>query len=95
MLRQFELSKRDRIGVALRDDRLFILIELLLIILWVGLHLQLTTILLLLLGWLSLWLRRQGWRDLGLKRPYLASSSPFYTWLLDGICGCRSSHMAW
>jgi membrane protease YdiL (CAAX protease family) len=69
MLSHPDFSRRDRIGFVLRDNRLFILIELLLIVLLVSLNLQLTTLLLLLLGWLSLWLRRQGWRDLGLKRP--------------------------
>jgi len=66
-------SLRDRIGHLLRDDRLAIITELaamtLVVVLWELTPVPRTIIPLFLWGWLSLWLRRQGWRDVGLRRP--------------------------
>ena len=66
-------SWRDRTGSLLRDKKLAIAAEiavvLLLPALWGFLPLPKTIAPLLLLTWLSLWLRRLSWRDLGLCRP--------------------------
>ena len=62
-------SLRDRFGALLRTSRSVILVEVLLLILIMLLRLQSTLILLLLIGWLSLWLRRCGWQAVGLTRP--------------------------
>lgn len=63
------MSLRDRFGILLRDNRLIIAIEVILVILLVALRLQSRTIFLLLLGWLSLWLRRKGWKNIGMNQP--------------------------
>jgi membrane protease YdiL (CAAX protease family) len=64
---------RNKIGNFLNTSRLAALAELLLALTFVLLtafELLLTpTILLLIVGWLSLWLRRVGWRGVGLRRP--------------------------
>jgi len=66
-------SIRDRLGSALRDRPVVTAIELL--ILPLGLGLQAAGVVpkpklpLLLLAWLSMWLRRVSWRSLGLTRP--------------------------
>jgi hypothetical protein len=66
-------SLRDRIGSALRESRPAIVIEMLVMLLILALRtfrlLPTATFPFLLLGWLSLWLRRSGWRRVGLSRP--------------------------
>lgn len=62
-------SWRDRFSVLLRDNRLVIAIEILLVILLVVLPLQSRVVFLLLLGWLSLWLRRSSWKNIGMNQP--------------------------
>jgi membrane protease YdiL (CAAX protease family) len=63
------ISWRDRFGAVLRNNRLAILVEILFIALLVAAPLPSATPFLLLLGWLSLWLRRDGWRKIGMSRP--------------------------
>jgi uncharacterized protein len=67
------ISVRDRFGTLLREQRLFIVIELLLALACVALKLRGVihnpTLLIFLIGWLSLWIRRSGWRRIGLGRP--------------------------
>lgn len=63
------MSWRDRFGILLRDNRLVITIEVILVILLVTLRLQSRTVFLLLLGWLSLWLRQKGWKNIGMNQP--------------------------
>ena len=63
---------RDRTAALLRDNRLLILAELVMVALvrfGVLLPFSPATIPLLLLGSLSLWLRKSGWREIGLGRP--------------------------
>jgi hypothetical protein len=64
---------RDRIGNYLRENRWTALAELLLALVFVLLTaiqwLPTPIIPLLLVGWLSLWLRRVGWRGVGLCKP--------------------------
>ena len=62
-------SLRDRFGLLLRDNRFIIAIEVSLVIILVALHLQSRIIFLLLLGWLSLWLRRNSWKNIGMNQP--------------------------
>jgi CAAX protease family protein len=62
---------RDR----LRRSKLLIIVELIVAVLFmignvVGVIPHSSTPFLLLLGWLSLWLRRSGWRAIGLSRPH-------------------------
>ena len=69
------MSLRDRIGERLRASRAFVACELLLVascvaLQWFGV-IRNPTLLILPLGWLSLWLRRSGWRAVGLRRPSL------------------------
>lgn len=65
---------RDRAGRALRENKSLIVAELIIALLVVAggaadiIPLS-STPFLLLLGWVSLWLRRVGWRGVGLKRP--------------------------
>lgn len=65
---------RDRIGNTLRIQRWTALAEVLLalglILLTAFEWLPTPTIPLLAIGWLSLWLRRVGWRGVGLSKPY-------------------------
>ena len=67
------VTLRDRLGAPLRDSRLAAGLELM--ILPVLLVLKAAGVLrnpsqpLFLLGWLSLWLRRSGWRQVGMARP--------------------------
>jgi membrane protease YdiL (CAAX protease family) len=61
-------SLRDRFGALLRDNRLAIAVELLVVILLVT-RMRNASLLLLLIGWLSLWLRRSGWKNIGMSRP--------------------------
>ena len=67
------ISVRDRFGTLLQERPLFIIMELLLSLVCVALKLvgaiHNPTLLILLIGWLSLWLRRSGWRRIGLGRP--------------------------
>jgi membrane protease YdiL (CAAX protease family) len=63
---------RDRAAALLRDNRLLILAELVIVALvrfGVLLPFSPATIPLLLLASLSLWLRKSGWRQIGLGRP--------------------------
>jgi uncharacterized protein len=64
---------RNKFGNILSTSRWAALAELLLalgFVLLTAFELLLTpTILLLIVGWLSLWLRRVGWRGVGLRRP--------------------------
>jgi len=65
------ISKRDSISMVLRNNRLVISAELLFVTvvqvfeLW-GLS---AIFVLFPFGWLSLWLRKSGWRDVGLRQP--------------------------
>ena len=61
-------SLRERTSALLRNNRLAIAVELLLVILLVA-STRNASILLLVIGWLSLWLRRSGWRGVGMNRP--------------------------
>lgn len=67
------MSLRDRVGALLRGNKLAITVEMLIAVACLALHiiglLPTETIPLLLLGWLSLWLRRSGWRHIGMGRP--------------------------
>ncbi|MBI3408334.1 MAG: CPBP family intramembrane metalloprotease [Planctomycetes bacterium] len=66
-------SRRDAIGASLRECRPFVAAELLLIPILLALRgygvIRNPSLLILLIGWLSLWLRRTGWRGVGLGRP--------------------------
>jgi uncharacterized protein len=67
-------STRDRIGEPLCRNKALIVAELALVALIFAAYLAdfipfSETPYLLLLGWLSLWLRRVGWRGVGLRRP--------------------------
>lgn len=62
------ISFRERLGTILRDNRLVIALELLFVILLVA-SVRNASFFLLLIGWLSLWLRRSGWRAIGMSRP--------------------------
>lgn len=61
-------SLRDRFGLLLRDNRFVIALEVLLVTLLV-LSVRNVLFYLFFLGWLSLWLRRRGWKNIGLNRP--------------------------
>lgn len=67
------LSWREAIGAPMRSLRLLAAAEFLLILLPFALRalgiIRNASLLLLLVGWLSLWLRRVGWRGVGLRRP--------------------------
>ena len=72
--RSAHTSFRDRLGDNLRRNKIFIVMELALACLIIICYLAgiipfSETPFLLLLGWLSLWLRRVGWRGVGLRRP--------------------------
>jgi hypothetical protein len=64
---------RDRIGTLLRTSRISTGLELLLIPALLALKMlgvvHNPQLLLVLVGWLSLWLRRVGWRGVGLRAP--------------------------
>ena len=64
---------RDRLGAILRDSRVAAALEALVVPLLLWLHaagvLFKPKLPLLLFGWLSMWLRRVGWRQVGLSRP--------------------------
>ena len=66
-------SLRDHVGTLLRDNRLVTAAEILLVPLFLVLQalgpLPTATIPLIIIGWLSLWLRRSGWRHVGMSRP--------------------------
>ena len=59
---------RDRLGLRLREHRPTILVEVSLVIL-LKLFAALASVSFLLLGSLSLWLRRSGWRMIGMRKP--------------------------
>ncbi len=64
---------RAQIESPLRDQKLLVAAEMAAVVLipalWGLLPLPRTIMPLLLLGWLSLWLRRLGWRDVGWRHP--------------------------
>ena len=64
---------REQVGSLLRDRKPVVVAEMLVVVLipalWGLLPLPRTIIPLLLLAWLSLWLRQRGWGDVGLRRP--------------------------
>ncbi len=64
---------REKMGSLLREKKFFIVTEILVIlffpILWGLLPFPRTIIPLLLLAWLSLWLRQITWKTIGLERP--------------------------
>jgi membrane protease YdiL (CAAX protease family) len=64
---------REQVGSLLRDRKPVVVAEMLVVVLipalWVLLPLPRTIIPLLLLAWLSLWLRQRGWGEVGLRRP--------------------------
>ena len=60
---------RDRFGTVLRDNRFVIAGEVLFLILLAVLRVPSRTIVLFLLGWLSLWLRRDSWKKIGMYPP--------------------------
>ncbi|MGB7116521.1 MAG: type II CAAX endopeptidase family protein [Anaerolineales bacterium] len=66
-------SWRDRVGSLLRDHQLAVFAEIVIVISIIGLRinglLPMSKIPLLLIGSLSLWLRRSGWRQVGMGRP--------------------------
>jgi membrane protease YdiL (CAAX protease family) len=68
-----QLSLRDRLGALLRGSRIAAGLELLMVPLLLVLQaagvLRNPSLLLLIFGWLSLWVRRMGWRQVGLARP--------------------------
>ncbi len=67
------MALREQLGSLLRDNKSIIVGELLVIalipLLWGLLPVPRTIIPLLLLAWLSLWLRHVTWRSIGLSRP--------------------------
>ncbi len=64
---------REQVGSLLRDRKPVVVAEMLVVVLipalWVLLPLPRTIIPLLLLAWLSLWLRQRGWGNVGLRHP--------------------------
>lgn len=64
---------RGRTQAVLRDNRLVIVVELLVVVALQALHatrvISTPVVFLFAVGWLSLWLRRSGWRYVGLSRP--------------------------
>ena len=67
------VTLRDRLGTPLRQSRLAAGLELMilpaLLVLKAAGVLRNPSQPLFLLGWLSLWLRRSGWRQVGMARP--------------------------
>jgi len=67
------MALRDRLGGMMRGSRRAAGLELLIVPLLLGLRaagvMAKPKLPLLLLGWLSMWLRRVGWRQVGLSRP--------------------------
>jgi hypothetical protein len=65
------LSRRDRIGAVPYDNRLVTSAELFIVTIFQALDaLGFPAIFFLFpFSWISLWLRKIGWRDLGLRRP--------------------------
>src|SRR5262245_46939166 len=67
------LAWRDRLGAPLRERRTLAALELLIVPIVLGLRaagaIRNPVIVFLRFGWLSLWLRRSGWRKVGLSRP--------------------------
>jgi membrane protease YdiL (CAAX protease family) len=66
-------SVRDQIGSLLQNNKLIVITEILAVALFplflALVQLPRTIIPLLLLGWLSLWLRHTSWKEVGLRRP--------------------------
>jgi uncharacterized protein len=62
-------SMRDRFGTVLRDNCFVVAGEVLFVILLAVLRVPSKTIFLFLLGWLSLWLRRNSWKKIGMHPP--------------------------
>jgi hypothetical protein len=67
------LPLRDWVGALLRENKTLVAIELLIVPVLLGLKaagvLRNPYLLLLLFGWLSVWVRRVGWRRVGLGPP--------------------------
>ncbi|RPI82120.1 MAG: CPBP family intramembrane metalloprotease [Chloroflexi bacterium] len=61
------------VGLYLHKSRVALIVELSIVILFLALSaygvISTPTIPLLLLGWISLWLRQKSWREIGLSRP--------------------------
>lgn len=68
-----QMQWRNRIAPLLRENKVTLALELLLVVIFQILHVlrvvPTAVIFIFFLGWLSLWLRKNGWRDVGLKRP--------------------------
>ena len=68
-----QVGLRDRLGAVLRGNRFVAGLELLVVPLLLVLKaagaLRNPSLLILLFGWLSLWVRRSSWRQAGLARP--------------------------
>jgi len=66
-------SVRDQIGSQLQNNKLIVIAEMLAIALFpvflALVQLSRTILPLILLGWLSLWLRHTNWKEVGLRRP--------------------------
>ncbi|HAX68953.1 MAG TPA: hypothetical protein DCY14_05060 [Anaerolineae bacterium] len=62
-------SIRDRFGRALQENRFFVLLELFLLTAFVVIPVKNFSIYFLFIGWFSLWVRRIGWRGVGLRSP--------------------------
>jgi membrane protease YdiL (CAAX protease family) len=64
------VSRRDRIAATLRDNQPVITAELGVVTMIQACGVVFTALpFLFIAGWISLWLRRSGWRQLGLARP--------------------------
>ncbi|MCL5999702.1 MAG: CPBP family intramembrane metalloprotease [Chloroflexi bacterium] len=73
MSTQYLSFVRDQIGGLIQNNKLIIAVEILVVALFplflVLIQMPGTIIPLLLLGWLSLWLRHQSWKGIGLRKP--------------------------
>jgi len=67
------LSSRNKIGILIQDNKLFIIIEIIIVasfpICLAILNYPRTIIPLFLMGWLSLFLRKKNWKEVGLCSP--------------------------
>jgi membrane protease YdiL (CAAX protease family) len=77
---------RDQIGSSIQNNKLIIVVEISVVALFplvlAILQVSRTIIPLLLLGWLSLWLRHKSWKEMGLRRP---ASWPRVVFMGSGI----------
>ena len=85
------VSMRDRLGLRLREHRPTILVEVSLVIL-LKLFAALASVSFLLLGSLSLWLRRSGWRMIGMRKPAswrrAVLAGAFEAFAIGAVCSC-------